>query len=410
MSEPLAEGAPQGEPPRDDHRQRPADAPTAPRRRAAQVAPPARLAWRPQPQPTPSERRCLDAAGRRRDGADDDRPELPERPIEGRPSVEAAERALVRKPQIGDTRPAPGAPTRRRRRRPDSRRGRLRRPAPSAVAAAVGPRSAAVRRRRPRTSTPVRPVLTDDEPIELDDDVLETRRGTRAQGPARRSLPHVRARAAQRGRRSRQRPGRADRGARGAGADRALRVAPGRRRQPDPRQHLPRQGAERPARHGGGVRRHRHAEERGAVPRRRAVRPRGRRGANAQPRIEQLLRAKQTILCQVTKNPIGAKGARLTQEVSLPGRFVVLIPNSSTYGISKRLPDDERKRLRYDPRQGEAEGARRDRAHRGREGDVRGDRARRRCACCGSGSRSTRWRSGHRRRRCCTASPTWRCG
>ena len=34
------------------------------------------------------------------------------------------------------------------------------------------------------------------------------------------------------------------------------------------------------------------------------------------------------IVCQVTKNPIGAKGARLTQEVSLPGRFVVLIPNS----------------------------------------------------------------------------------
>jgi ribonuclease E len=63
-------------------------------------------------------------------------------------------------------------------------------------------------------------------------------------------------------------------------------------------------------------------------------------------KIEQMLRPKQTIVCQVTKNPIGAKGARLTQEVSLPGRFVVLIPNSTTYGISKRLPDDERKRLR----------------------------------------------------------------
>jgi ribonuclease E len=64
------------------------------------------------------------------------------------------------------------------------------------------------------------------------------------------------------------------------------------------------------------------------------------------PKIEHMLKAKQTIICQVTKNPIGAKGARLTQEVSLPGRFVVLIPNSSTYGISKRLADDERKRLR----------------------------------------------------------------
>jgi ribonuclease E len=63
-------------------------------------------------------------------------------------------------------------------------------------------------------------------------------------------------------------------------------------------------------------------------------------------KIEHILKAKQSIVCQVTKNPIGAKGARLTQEVSLPGRFVVLIPNSSTYGISKRLADDERKRLR----------------------------------------------------------------
>ena len=63
-------------------------------------------------------------------------------------------------------------------------------------------------------------------------------------------------------------------------------------------------------------------------------------------RIEQTLHSKQMILCQVTKNPIGAKGARLTQEVSLPGRFVVLIPNSKTYGISKRLTDAERRRLR----------------------------------------------------------------
>ena len=64
------------------------------------------------------------------------------------------------------------------------------------------------------------------------------------------------------------------------------------------------------------------------------------------PRIEDILKNRQMILCQVTKNPIAHKGARLTQEVSLPGRFVVLIPNSKTYGISKRLPDDVRKRLR----------------------------------------------------------------
>jgi len=68
------------------------------------------------------------------------------------------------------------------------------------------------------------------------------------------------------------------------------------------------------------------------------------KGKNA--RIEDILRNRQMIMCQVTKNPIGVKGARLTQEISLPGRFVVLIPNSKTYGISKRLPDDTRKRLR----------------------------------------------------------------
>ena len=65
------------------------------------------------------------------------------------------------------------------------------------------------------------------------------------------------------------------------------------------------------------------------------------------PRIERMLRNGQSIIVQVTKNPIGHKGARLTQEVSLAGRFVVMVPNQpQTYGISKRLPDDERKRLR----------------------------------------------------------------
>ena len=69
-------------------------------------------------------------------------------------------------------------------------------------------------------------------------------------------------------------------------------------------------------------------------------------GSAQQARIEDMLKAGQTILCQVTKNPIGAKGARLTQEVSLPGRFAVLVPNSSAFGISKRLGDTERRRLR----------------------------------------------------------------
>ena len=73
-----------------------------------------------------------------------------------------------------------------------------------------------------------------------------------------------------------------DRRARGPIAPRALCVAAGRRHQPDPRQHLPRSGAERAARDGGGLRRHRHAQERGALPRRRAVRP-GRHRESARP-------------------------------------------------------------------------------------------------------------------------------
>src|SRR5665811_2053933 len=65
------------------------------------------------------------------------------------------------------------------------------------------------------------------------------------------------------------------------------------------------------------------------------------------PRIERVLHNGQAIIVQVTKNPIGHKGARLTQEVSLAGRFVVMVPGQpDTYGISKRLPEDERKRLR----------------------------------------------------------------
>ncbi len=65
------------------------------------------------------------------------------------------------------------------------------------------------------------------------------------------------------------------------------------------------------------------------------------------PRIEVMLKNGQSVIAQVTKNPIAHKGARLTQEVSLAGRFVVLVPGQpETYGISKRLPDDERKRMR----------------------------------------------------------------
>src|SRR6478609_5865581 len=65
------------------------------------------------------------------------------------------------------------------------------------------------------------------------------------------------------------------------------------------------------------------------------------------PKIERMLKNGQMITVQVTKNPIAHKGARLTQEVRLAGRFLVMVPGEpDTYGISKRLPDEERKRLR----------------------------------------------------------------
>jgi len=63
-------------------------------------------------------------------------------------------------------------------------------------------------------------------------------------------------------------------------------------------------------------------------------------------RIEQALKPGQSVLVQVTKDPLGGKGARLTGEVSLPGRFLVMVPNSQVFGISRRLPDNERRRLR----------------------------------------------------------------
>ena len=64
------------------------------------------------------------------------------------------------------------------------------------------------------------------------------------------------------------------------------------------------------------------------------------------PRIEHVLKTGKNVIVQVTKDPIGGKGARLTQEISLPGRYVVFVPNSETFGISRRLPDAERQRLK----------------------------------------------------------------
>ncbi|MDO5696608.1 MAG: Rne/Rng family ribonuclease [Dermatophilus congolensis] len=68
--------------------------------------------------------------------------------------------------------------------------------------------------------------------------------------------------------------------------------------------------------------------------------------ANSQRRIENALTSGQSVLVQVTKDPIGHKGARLTSQVSLPGRFLVYVPDGSMTGISRKLPDNERARLK----------------------------------------------------------------
>ncbi len=62
--------------------------------------------------------------------------------------------------------------------------------------------------------------------------------------------------------------------------------------------------------------------------------------------IEQALRSGDSVLVQVTKDPIGHKGARLSSHIALSGRHLVYVPNGNASGISRKLPDNERKRLR----------------------------------------------------------------
>ncbi len=69
-------------------------------------------------------------------------------------------------------------------------------------------------------------------------------------------------------------------------------------------------------------------------------------GKNQARRIELALKAGDKVLVQVTKDPVGHKGARLTSQVSLPGRYLVYVPNGSMNGISRKLPDTERARLK----------------------------------------------------------------
>jgi ribonuclease E len=291
---------------------------------------------------------------------DDDRePELPDLHREGKPSsVEAADAALVRrpparKPQIGDSMPAPtgtpeddaapageGAP-RRKRRRGGRGRGSGGGGGEQAVQRQGGRQNGSAR--TGRGGTPVEAVLPTGG-VDLDDDILEARRGRERKGrPVGRYLMavHVTDKATQ----ISVLEGRAliehyvskpsDDVSQIHGniyLGKVQNVLPGMEAA-----FVDISTPKNAVLYRGDVHYDQEDIEGGG---------KGKGQGQGNLRIEQILKPKQTIICQVTKNPIGAKGARLTQEVSLPGRFVVLIPNSSTYGISKRLSDDERKRLR----------------------------------------------------------------
>jgi len=67
---------------------------------------------------------------------------------------------------------------------------------------------------------------------------------------------------------------------------------------------------------------------------------------NQPRRIELALKTGDRVLVQVTKDPVGHKGARLTSQISLPGRYLVYVPGGAMNGISRKLPDTERARLK----------------------------------------------------------------
>ncbi|MGD9607312.1 MAG: Rne/Rng family ribonuclease, partial [Leucobacter sp.] len=69
-------------------------------------------------------------------------------------------------------------------------------------------------------------------------------------------------------------------------------------------------------------------------------------GSSSARRIENALKPGDQVLVQVTKDPVGHKGARLTSQISLPGRFLVYVPGGAMNGISRKLPDTERARLK----------------------------------------------------------------
>ena len=69
-------------------------------------------------------------------------------------------------------------------------------------------------------------------------------------------------------------------------------------------------------------------------------------GHTGERKVEEVLKSGQSILVQVSKDPVGAKGARLTSHISLPGRYIVYSPGGHLSGISRKLPDTERNRLK----------------------------------------------------------------
>ncbi len=129
-------------------------------------------------------------------------------------------------------------------------------------------------------------------------------------------------------------------------------------------------------------------------------------GANGPRKIESVLKSGQAVLVQVTKDPIGHKGARLTNQISLPGRYVVYVPRGGNGGISRKLPDTERNRLKTHPQGHRPRRGRRDRPDRGRGRDRgRADRRRQPPAVVLDRDRQeVEVRPGARS--CCTVSPT----
>ena len=161
----------------------------------------------------------------------------------------------------------------------------------------------------------------------------------RRQAPKRAPLPKAKRELLDLGRRGREARRRA-RGRQGRrGLPRAARAAVDRRRR------LPRRRRQRPAR-AWRPRSSRSGSRRTASSTStRSSRPSSRAASGAR-KIQDLIQRGQTVLVQAVKDPMKTKGARLTTEISLPGRFVVYVPHGEGLGVSRRLEDDERTRLK----------------------------------------------------------------